>query len=93
MKTIRQRMITLLEEEPLTARDLSKRVGIREREVFEHLSHIARTVMAQGKTLAVQPYRCLGCGYTFEDRKRYTRPSRCPRCKNSQLDSARYRII
>ena len=92
MRTIRQRIIDLLSTEEMSARGLSKAVGIREKEVYEHLSHIVRSLVAQGKKLIVQPYSCLGCGYVFQDRRRFTRPSRCPRCKRSHIQEATYRV-
>jgi len=92
METVRQRIIMLLEERPMTARELSQAVGIREREVYEHLAHVARSVTRQKKKLAVQPFRCLECGYVFHDRKRLTRPSRCPRCRQSRIQEAVYAV-
>jgi predicted Zn-ribbon and HTH transcriptional regulator len=92
LQTIRQQIVVVLREEEMSPRELSKALGIREREVYEHLSHIARSLAAQGKKLDVQPYRCLGCGYVFQDRKRFTRPSRCPRCKMSHIQEATYRV-
>lgn len=89
-KTIRQRMIVLLVEKEMTARELSQVLGIREREVFDHLTHIGRSVAAQGGRLTVLPVRCLACGYVFEERKRFTRPSRCPRCKKSHIETPVY---
>ena len=89
-KTIRQRMIVLLVEKEMTARELSQVLGIREREVFDYLTHIGRSVAAQGGRLTVLPVRCLACGYVFEERKRFTRPSRCPRCKKSHIETPVY---
>jgi predicted Zn-ribbon and HTH transcriptional regulator len=91
-KTTRQQMIDILSKEEMSAREVSKALGIREKEVYDHLSHIARSQAARGKKLNVQPYSCLGCGFVFQDRKRFTRPSRCPRCKESRLQEATYRI-
>jgi len=90
--TVRQRMVALLSEREMTARDLSQALGIREREVYDHLSHIARTVAAQGGRLTVLPVLCLACGWVFEKRTRFTRPSRCPRCKKSHLEMPVYRL-
>ena len=50
-QTIRQRMTALLEGEDMSARELSQAMGIREREVYDHLSHIARSVAAVRKQL------------------------------------------
>jgi len=91
-KTIRQRIIELLSHDELTAKEISQTIGIREKDVYSHLPHVARSTAAQNKKLVVNPARCLACGYVFKDRKRLTRPSRCPRCKRSHLQEPTYRI-
>ena len=93
METTRQQIMALLIEREMSARELSQTIGIREKEVYEHLPHIARTVAVQKKKLIIQPAQCLACGYVFTERKRFTRPSRCPRCKKSHLDEPRYQIL
>ena len=92
MRTIRQEIINLLSQHELDARELSQELGIREKEVHDHLAHVARSVKAEEKKLIVHPSRCLQCGFVFKDRKRLTRPSRCPKCKQSYLQSPRYSI-
>lgn len=92
MQTIRQQMIVLLSEKEMGARELSQAIRIREKEVYEHLSHIARSVNAKRKNLIIIPAECLECGYVFENRKRYTRPSRCPHCKSEHIQNPVYRI-
>jgi predicted Zn-ribbon and HTH transcriptional regulator len=92
MPTIRQKIISLLSETELTAREISGQVGISEKEVNEHLKHIARSVSSQNKQLLVAPANCLACGYVFEDRRRFTRPGRCPQCKKSHIQSPAFRI-
>ena len=92
MKTIRQRIMILLCEEEMSAREISRATGIREKEVYEHLSHIARSAAGQGKKLIVGPFSCLSCGYVFQDRKRFNRPGRCPQCKGSHMEEPMYRI-
>lgn len=82
----------LLEKQEMSARDLSRELGIREREVYDHLSHLERSVIGKGKKLTVCPWQCLKCGYVFTDRKRLTRPGRCPRCKHSHMKAALYFI-
>jgi predicted Zn-ribbon and HTH transcriptional regulator len=92
MQTIRQQIVALLEKTEMSARELSQTVRIREKEVYEHLMHISRSVNAQKKKLVIIPSLCLDCGYVFDKRKRFTRPSRCPRCKNEYIQSPAYRI-
>ena len=92
MPTIRQKIISLLSEAELSAREISSEVGIPEKEVVEHLAHIARSVSSQGKKITITPANCLACGYEFENRKRFSRPGRCPKCKKSHIQSPRFRI-
>ncbi|GLI33702.1 transcriptional regulator [Desulforhabdus amnigena] len=91
-ETIRQLMIDLLSLGEYTQRELSQLLKIREKEVADHLEHISRTVSAHKKKLIVVPATCLECGFSFENRRRFSKPSRCPRCKGEHLQDPRYRI-
>ena len=44
MQTVRQQITEFLTNEELDARELSQKIGIKEKEAVEHLSHIARTL-------------------------------------------------
>jgi len=92
MPTIRQKIIDLLTDGEMDARELSREVGIKEKDVYEHLAHIGRSLAAQGSGLAVRPSECLDCGYVFKDRRRLTRPGRCPRCRKSHLSNPSFQI-
>jgi len=92
VKTTRQQMIALLRENDMSARELSQAIGIREKEVYEHLPHIARSLAAHRKKVIIRPSYCLACGYVFKDRRRFTRPSRCPRCRRTHLQDPMYRV-
>jgi transcriptional regulator len=83
----------VLREGTFTARDLSARVGITEKDVAQHLEHVGRSVRDGGERLTVEHARCLGCGFVFKDRERLTRPSRCPRCKAERVQPARFGIV
>ena len=85
-------MILLLDSKEMGAREISSAVSIGEKEVYTHLSHIAHSVKHQGKTLIIKPAECLGCGYIFKKRKRFTSPSRCPICKSEHIENPMYRI-
>jgi predicted Zn-ribbon and HTH transcriptional regulator len=92
MGTIRQEMILLIEEKQMTARDLSKELKISEKEVYTHLSHIQKTIKPLKKKLLVEPFQCQVCDFIFKERKRLTRPGRCPECKQGHISPATYRI-
>lgn len=93
MHTIRQQIIMLLTEEERGARDLSQILRIREKEVYDHLTHIDLSLAAQNKKLVVTPARCLECSYAFETRKRLVKPGRCPRCKGEHIADPGYRVV
>ena len=92
MPTLRQKIIDLLADREMDARELSREVGIKEKEVYEHLAHIQRSLAAKGSKLTIRPSECLSCGYVFKDRRRLTRAGRCPRCRESHLTNPVYRI-
>jgi predicted Zn-ribbon and HTH transcriptional regulator len=92
--TVRQALLEELLAGPATARDLSRRVGIREHDVAEHLSHLERTVRRSGQRLVVDPPVCLECDFAFthRGRHRYTRPGRCPECHGRRITLPVFRI-
>jgi transcriptional regulator len=84
--TVRETLRAALAEGPSTAKELSRRAGVRERDVAEHLAHLARSLAAHGERLIVEPASCLDCGYVFRKRERLARPSACPACRGTHLD-------
>jgi hypothetical protein len=84
----------VLLEADATARDLSRLVGIPERDVAEHLRHLERSLRRSGERLVVEPSVCRSCGFTFthRDRHRYTRPGRCPECHGRRISLPVFRI-
>ena len=92
MGTIRQQIMDRLSNGPVSGIDISKAVGIREKSVYEHLPHIAQTVAAHGKVFILHPAQCLGCSYVFRKRERFTRPSRCPKCRGTYIQRPTYEL-
>jgi predicted Zn-ribbon and HTH transcriptional regulator len=91
-RTLRQGMIALLEDEECDVRDISKALHISEKEVGDHLAHIRRSLSATGQTLEIRPAECLACGFVFKDRRRFSRPGRCPRCRETRISMPRFSI-
>ncbi len=91
--TVRDRLLAALLEGPATVRDLSRRVGVREREVIDHLPHVERSVRHQGRELRVEPASCLACGFRFAERTRYTRPGACPQCRGRRISLPRFQVV
>jgi predicted Zn-ribbon and HTH transcriptional regulator len=91
-ETLRQAIQRHLEVGPLTARELSARVHISEKEVIPHLEHLERSLRRSESRLAFDPAECLSCGYRFRGRRRLTRPSACPRCRAQHTAAPVFRL-
>ena len=92
MGTIRIKILELLEKKQLTALEISRLVGIKEKEVYQHLPHIEKTVKGKGRRLNMTPYYCMSCGFKFKERKRFYPPGRCPLCKEERISVAIFEI-
>jgi len=92
MSTIRKQITELLAEKECDARMISQQLGISEKEAYDHLPHIIRSVSAMGKTLIVSAPRCMNCGYEFKTRKKISKPGRCPVCKKERIEPPGFRI-
>jgi transcriptional regulator len=90
--TVRQDLALALRAGPATARDLSKAVGASEKDVTDHLVHLAKTLRAHGEELVITPAECLECGFVFARREKTKRPSRCPRCATTRLTLPEFAI-
>jgi predicted Zn-ribbon and HTH transcriptional regulator len=92
-KTVRQRIIELLTDARLSSHQLAQMLGVPERQVEEHLTHVTKTI-ARDKTrrFILEPATCPNCDFVFRERTRLTRPSRCPRCRGEGISAPRYGI-
>ncbi len=92
-RTPRQRIMDLLMVTPLSSRRLAEIVGISERQVEDHLSHIVKSVTRDRLLqFRLEPSECQDCSFVFRHRSRITRPSRCPRCRSEAITEPRYSI-
>lgn len=91
-QTFRQRIIEMLRGKTAGAREISQELALMEKEVYDHLEHIARSALGRGEKLRVIPPRCLKCDFIFKDRKKIKPPGRCPKCRNSYLEPALFKI-
>lgn len=89
-ETVRQALRSALEDGPYTAHELSALVSAPEAAVEKHLEHLARSIAASGEELVVEPAKCLGCGHAFRDRRRFSAPGRCPRCRSERIRPPRF---
>jgi predicted Zn-ribbon and HTH transcriptional regulator len=91
-ETVRETLRKVLREGPASAHDLSAIAGIREKDVADHLEHLARSLPHGGERLVVEPASCIACGYRFEGRARLARPGACPSCRSTRIDPPVFRI-
>jgi predicted Zn-ribbon and HTH transcriptional regulator len=92
-RTPRQRIIDSITGTRLSSYQLAQMLGIPERQVEEHLTHVVKTI-SRDKTrkFILDPARCQDCDFVFRDRRRLTRPSRCPHCRSEGITAPRYGI-
>ena len=91
-QTIRQQIVALLEARPMTPRELAQAMGLKEKELDDHLAHIQRSLVSKRKKIRVRPAECPTCGYVFDNRRRLAPPGRCPACKATRLEPPAYWI-
>ncbi len=90
--TARRRIRALLEEGPLTAKEISSAARIAEKEVEAHLESLGKTLRAEGLRLAQVPAECRGCGFVFRKRDRLKGPGRCPVCRGESISDPGFLI-
>ena len=88
-ETVRQSVITLLEGQTLSAKEISADVRVSEKDVYEHLEHIQKR---RDVSLLVLPAECKRCGYQFMKRERLRKPGRCPECKGESIQEPLFSI-
>lgn len=91
-ETVRQQIIAALEGQTLSAKEISAVVRLPEKEVYEHLDHIQRTMSTGDHHLTVIPALCKKCGFVFRKRERLKKPGRCPVCRFESIQEPLFTI-
>jgi putative acetyltransferase len=78
---------------PLSARQISQRASVPEKEVAAHLEHLGRSLKRQGERLVIKPAECLACGFVFKERQRMTAPGSCPSCRSERIAPPTFQIV
>ena len=82
LETIRQSIESFIGLRAMSAKEISSSVGIPEKEVYDHLEHIRKSM---GRSFRVEQSRCKKCGFEFEKRERLKKPGKCPSCKGESI--------
>ena len=91
-ETIRKSIVDILEVRSLSAKEISGHVRISEKEVYDHLKHIQKTLDRKNRKLEITPSRCKQCGFEFKKRERLKKPGKCPVCKSEQIEDTGFLI-
>lgn len=84
-ETVRQQILSLLEGKDMSPKDVSADIRVSEKDIYEHLEHIRRTVNKTGHNFVIIPAVCRKCGFVFRKRDRLTKPGKCPVCRGESI--------
>ncbi len=90
--TIRKHIVSLLEEYTMSAKELSSLIKIAEKDVYDHLEHIRKTLNKGNLSLHHEPAACERCGFIFQKRDRLSKPGKCPLCRSRSILPPLFRI-
>lgn len=91
-ETVRQKISLLLEGNTFSARDLSVEIGVSERDVYEHLEHIQKTISKRGQSFVITPAVCRKCNFVFRKRDRLKKPGKCPVCRSESIQEPLFSV-
>jgi predicted Zn-ribbon and HTH transcriptional regulator len=91
-ETIRREIISALEGKTLSAKDISAYVRISEKEIYEHLEHIQRTINKSEHNFIIIPAECKKCGFIFRKRDRLKKPGKCPVCRGESIQEPLFSV-
>jgi transcriptional regulator len=84
-ETLRHRIAIMVRSNPLSGKEIAVELRIPERDVYDHLEHIRKTMNKGDYHLVVVPARCERCGFIFRKRGRLKKPGKCPLCRSESV--------
>lgn len=90
--TIRHDIMYALTGRTMSAREISGEIGISEKDVYQHLEHIRKTLESHEREFVVIPARCRKCGFEFKKREKLKKPGKCPVCKGEFIEDPLFSI-
>lgn len=91
-ETLRRRIMMLLRIKQFSAKEISGELRIPEKDVYEHLEHIRKTMNKGRYRLVVTPAQCEKCGFVFRKRGRLKGPGKCPLCRSESVSDPLFYI-
>ena len=92
-ETVRQKIVSVIESQTLSAKEISSDVMVSEKEVYEHLEHIQKTLNKRERHLTITPAECKKCGFVFRKRDRLKKPGKCPVCRSESISDPLFSIM
>jgi hypothetical protein len=92
-ETIRRYIIALLQDYSFTAKEISGFLKVTEKDVYDHLEHIRKTMNKGDYHLVVSPAMCDKCGFTFRKRGKLSRPGKCPICHSNLITPPIFSVL
>ncbi len=94
MKTERQELLNVLTRNELfSLKELKLKFKMTAQEIKQEVEHIFKTAKNLGYSLHVVPAECSKCKFIFEDRRKVSAPSRCPKCKSERILEPLFKLI
>jgi len=90
--TVRHQIMTTLTGREMSAREISGEIRISEKEVYQHLEHVRKSLDAHGMELTVMPARCRKCGFEFVKREKLKKPGKCPVCRGESIEEPLFSV-
>ena len=81
----------ILRAESLSLNDLADMFEVDIKEILEDISHIEKSIRPKEK-LIMTPAQCQKCKFTFKDRRKFKKPSKCPQCKGMRIREPEFLI-
>ncbi len=98
METRREQIIKILRNSSnfLSAEQIARSLDIKDvKLIYSDIQHIAKTIrsLSGGREIIVMdPPRCRKCGFVFKNTKHLGKPGKCPKCKSTWIEPARFKI-
>lgn len=80
----RKALIELLEDNPLSIREIAEMLEEKPRDVEDALKHLLKSLRNMPYRAVIVPAKCNKCGFVFHKDKMH-KPCKCPLCKETWI--------
>jgi len=98
METRREQIIKMLRNSDgfISAEQIARLLDIKDvKSIYMDMKHVAKTIksLSGGREIVVMdPPRCKKCGFIFKNMKHLGKPGKCPKCKSTWIEPAKFKI-